>query len=39
MRVIEGIKEMLGGAPGHLVCNGLMAVLFDRTVRFFVVGF
>jgi hypothetical protein len=38
MRVIEGIKDMLGGAPGPLVCNGLMAVLFDGTVRFFVGG-
>jgi hypothetical protein len=39
MRVIEGIKEILGSAPGHLVFNVLMEVLFDSTVRFFVVGF
>ena len=38
MRVIEGIKESLAGAPGHLVFNVLMEVLFDSTVRFFVVG-
>src|ERR671932_854908 len=38
MRVIEGIKEILGGAPGHLVFHVLMEVLFDGTVRFFVVG-
>ena len=38
MRVIEGIKEILGGAPGYLVFNVLMEVLFDSTVRFFVVG-
>src|SRR5262249_32651394 len=39
MRVIEGIKEILGGAPGYLVFNVLMEVLFDSTVRFFMVGF
>jgi hypothetical protein len=38
MRVIEGIKARLGGAPGHLVFHGLMDVLFDGTVGFFVVG-
>src|SRR5919199_533459 len=38
MRVIEGIKEILGGAPGHLGFNVLMEVLFDSMVRFFVVG-
>src|SRR5262245_20872526 len=47
-RGIEGIKAMgwwcarppgvqwAGGAPGHLVCNGLMAGLCDSPVRFFV---
>jgi hypothetical protein len=38
MRGIAGIKERLGGAPGHRGFNGLMAGLFDSTVRFFVVG-
>ena len=34
VRVIEGIKEILGGAPGHRVLNVLMAVLVDSAVRF-----
>jgi hypothetical protein len=38
MRVIEGIKEVLGRAPSQLVFDVLMKVLFDRSVGLFVVA-
>src|SRR5207245_10140148 len=36
-RVIEGIKEVLGRAPGQLVFDVLMKVPFNRSVGLFVV--
>jgi hypothetical protein len=33
MRVIEGIKEVLGRAPSQLVFDVLMKVLFDPPFR------
>ena len=39
VRVIEGIKEMLGGAPGQLMLDVLMKGLFDCDIRLFVIGF
>jgi len=38
MRVIEGIKEVLGRAPGQLVFDVLMKVLFDRSAGLFVMA-
>ncbi len=38
MRVIKGIKEILGGAPGQMVFDVLMKVLFDCRIRLFVMG-
>jgi hypothetical protein len=38
MRVIEGITEVLGRAPGQLMFDVLMKVLFDRSVGLFVVA-
>jgi hypothetical protein len=39
VRVIAGIKEMLGGAPCQLVFDVLMKVLFDRSVGLCVIAF
>ena len=36
MGIIEGIKEILGGAPGELMFDMLMEVPFDRRIGFFV---
>ena len=38
VRVIEGIKEVLGRAPGQLVFDVLMQVLFDRRIGLFVIA-
>ncbi len=38
MRVIEGIKEILGGTPGEMMFNVLMEVSFDGSRGFFVVA-
>ena len=38
MRVIEGIKEILGSAPGQLVLDVLMKVLFDSGIGLFVIA-
>src|SRR5919202_2304884 len=39
MGIIEGIKEILGGAPGELMFDVLMEVPFGRRIGFFVIAF
>jgi len=38
VRVIKGIKEILGGARGKMELDVLMKVLFDCRIRLFVMG-
>ena len=38
MGIIEGIKEILGGAPGELMFDVLMEVPFDSRIGFFVIA-
>ena len=38
VRVIEGIKEVLGSAPGQVGFDVLMKVLFGRCIRLFVIA-